>query len=206
MAASNFAREPTLGPDGNPSPTPPGYTPPHRPQPNNTSTPSCPGLDPHLGILHSGNLKNIPPYNQATTLATTPFIPTFLPPYNMPFFPPYYPYPQPTMYQQQPFIFQYPYATPFPLPSVTPLGATRLELPRGINLGDKHVLKLVLIFLSPSYSPLGATDPGSPQLHPHSHGWAYGCRPTTLLRRATSPRAVCIHLPPTFRPSERRDL
>jgi hypothetical protein len=108
MTASNLAREPTLGPDENPSPTPPGYTPPHRPQANHIVTPARPRLDLNLGIPQSGNFSNIPLQNQATTLATTPLTPSFPQLYNIPFFPPYYPYPHPTMYHQQPFIPQYP--------------------------------------------------------------------------------------------------
>jgi hypothetical protein len=122
MAASNKAREPTLGPDKNPFQTPPSYTPPHRPQPNNTSTPSWPELDPNLGMPQSENLSDIPSQNQSTTLATTSFVPSLSSTYNMPFFPLYYPYPHPTMYQQQPFISQYSYATSLPFLPVTPEG------------------------------------------------------------------------------------
>jgi hypothetical protein len=134
MTASNLAREPTLGPDENPSPTPPGYTSPHRPQANNSPTPSGSGFDPNLGMSQFGNFSNLPPQNQATILATAPFIPSFSPPYNIPFFPPYYPYPHPVMYQQQPFIPQYQYATQLTFPSATPSGAASLTLmqpPRG---------------------------------------------------------------------------
>jgi hypothetical protein len=150
MAASNSAREPTLGPDGNPSPTPHGYTPPHQSRANNISTPSWSGLDPNLRMSLPENLNNVPLQNQATTLTTTPFTPSFPSPYNMSLFPPYYPYSHPRMYPQQPFMPHYPYPAPLTFPSATPSVPTGFAQTRGDNPGDSMCRNLLSYTLTPT--------------------------------------------------------
>jgi hypothetical protein len=109
MTADNPIREPTLTFDGNLSPTPLGYTPPHQSHINHFPMPEGLRLDSNVEMPRCENLPNLPPQNQTTATTSTSFIPPFPPPppYTLPFYPYYYlnnsiPYPPPDIVSTSP--------------------------------------------------------------------------------------------------------